>query len=136
MKVSDIKIGSVIDIDNDYFYVVEYNYISNALTTVVHTVLKNLKDNSIVETTFPLDSEVTSIDLVEISVVYSYSDDYTAYFVSVDTKDIHKVDKSRVEGIISEGNNEAPYTFVYAKDYLVSITPPTYLDLLVGSSEE
>ena len=41
MKVSEIKIGTVLEMENAVYYVNEYQYVTNGTNTVVLTKLKN-----------------------------------------------------------------------------------------------
>lgn len=130
MLVADVKIGDVLNIDNELYYVVEYSHVTNGNVGVVLATLKNVV--SLVESnhTFPIDTNVEKVELVTKDYLYSYTEGEVVYFTDVNTKDIFKVDRKNVVDMLTPSSVDTPYTFTFASDKLISITPPTYLDKL------
>ena len=127
MKVSEIKIGTVLEMENAVYYVNEYQYVTNGTNTVVLTKLKNIENDSEIEKVLNLEDEVTSLEVVEKEALYSYSDDSFAYFTDVETKEIYKTSKQEINGYESD----VPYKLQFCKDKLVKIVPPSYLTKLI-----
>ena len=127
MKVSEIKIGTVLEMENAVYYVNEYQYVTNGTNTVVLTKLKNIETDSEIEKVLNLEDDVISLELIEKEALYSYSDDSFAYFIDVETKETYKTAKQDINGY----EVDAPYKLQFCKDRLVKIVPPSYLTKLI-----
>ena len=127
MKVSEIKIGTVLEMENAVYYVNEYQYVTNGTNTVVLTKLKNIETDSEIEKVLNLEDEVVALELIEKEALYSYSDDRFAYFTDIETKEIYKTAKQDINGY----EVDAPYKLQFCKDRLVKIVPPSYLTKLI-----
>ena len=127
MKVSEIKIGTVLEMENAVYYVNEYQYVTNGTNTVVLTKLKNIETDNEIEKVLNLEDDVVSLEIVEKEALYSYSDDSFAYFTDVESKEIYKTAKLALDGY----EIDAPYKLQFCKDKLVKIVPPSYLTKLI-----
>ena len=131
MKVSEIKIGSVLELEEGVFYVNEYQYVSNGTNTVVLTKLKNIETEEEKEMVLNSEDEVTLVTLTEKEALYSYSDDSFAYFTDNESKETYKTSKTLVESLSGGYEVDVPYRLQFCKDKLVKIIPPSYLTKLI-----
>jgi elongation factor P len=85
-SVTDIKKGSIIQIDGTPYRVVQYNHSSMARGgAVVRTKLRNLYEGSVLDKTFSGNDKVDSPRIDPVDVQYLYQDDTYAYFMRLDT---------------------------------------------------
>ena len=132
MKVSEVKIGTLLDMDGNVFYVSEYQYVTNGTNTVILTKLKNIETDREEEKVFNAEDEVEKAEIIEVEALYSYSDENFAFFTDTNTKQIHKVNKKVVLDLSDTYETENPYKLQYAHDKLVKVIAPSYLDKLVS----
>ena len=131
MKIEDIKIGDILEIDDSMYYVVEYSHVKNASGGVILAVLKDVDLDETKNYTFTIGTDVEKVEVYTREYLYAYSENDVIYFSEVESKDMYIVDRLKVVGLLTASNVHMPYTFTFAKEKLISITPPTYLDKLV-----
>lgn len=131
MKAAELKISTIVAVDDIVYYVNEYQYVTNGTSTVVLTKLKNIETDEEIEKIFSVEDEVDTVEVEEKELMYSYSDEHFAYFVDSE-KDIYKIDKSAISKVSDVCETDSPYRMQYCKGKLIKIIPPSYLDKLIS----
>ena len=85
-SITDIKKGTVINLDGTPHRVVEYNHSSMGRGgAVARTKLRNLVDGSVTSKTFRGSDKIEPADIKPVEAQFLYSDGEQAYFMRLDT---------------------------------------------------
>lgn len=136
MNISDVKLNSTIGYDGKLWLVVEYQKVSRPrLAALFRTKLKNIETGQVIEKNF-LPSETVdevSVDIKEMQ--YSYEDGDIVYFMDLETYDQVPFDKKIVDPIKKYIKDDTICLFKYAGDKLISIAPPTFMEMDIVACE-
>lgn len=85
-SITDIKLGSVINIDNAPYVVIQNSFMRTAQRKpVMRTKLRNLINGSVMEKTFIAGESFEVADVERKSVQFLYKDSDVAYFMDLET---------------------------------------------------
>lgn len=96
---TELKKGTVIQVDGKPFRVVEYNQkVMGRGGSIVNVKIKNLIDGSVIPKTYKGQERIQSADVTTKTVQYLYSDGSSFHFMDPDTFDQFELSGDTVEG--------------------------------------
>jgi elongation factor P len=88
MDITDLKKGSIIQVNGIPHRVVKYNHSSPARgSAVVRTKLRDMRNGSMLDKTFRKGDKIESADIDPVEAQFLYTDEEQAYFMRLDTYD-------------------------------------------------
>jgi elongation factor P len=88
MDITDLKKGSIIQVNGTPHRVVKYNHSSPARgSAVVRTKLRDMRNGSMLDKTFRKGDKIESADIDPVEAQFLYTDGEQAYFMRLDTYD-------------------------------------------------
>ena len=134
--ITDLRKGTLIELDGSIYRVVDYSHSSVARGGgVVRTKLKNVEDGSTLSKTFKGSDKITPAELTKIDAEYLYSDQESVYFLRLDNYEQISMPRDMAEhelGFMKEGFE---VSLLYSDERLIGIELPIKVDLEVVSAE-
>jgi elongation factor P len=133
LSITDLKKGTIFQLDGQPFKVVEYNQkVMGRGGSIVNVRIKSLVDGKVLEKTFKGNEQLDSADVTTQPVQYLYSDGSTFFFMNQQTFDQFEVPADLVgdgAGYIKEGDtvqlqffNGRPITVELPKNVPLKVT--------------
>lgn len=136
MNISDVKINSTIEWEGKLWYVVEYQKVSRPrLAALFRTKLKNIETGQVLEKNFLPSETVGEVFIDTKEMQYSYEDGDLVYFMDLETYDQVPFDRKAVEDVMKYIKDDTVCTIKYANGKLISIEPPTFIELDIVECE-
>lgn len=136
LRISDLKKGTIIQIEDVPYRVVKSDHSSMARgSAVVRTKLRSLYDGSILSKTFRSSDKIETSRIDPVEVQFLYSDTDQAYFMRLDTYDQLGIPRDMLSehlGLMKEGME---VKLLYANDRPVNVELPAKVDLEVTWAE-
>ena len=115
LSPTELKKGTVIELDGKPFRVVEYNQkVVGRGGSIVNVKVKNLIDGSVIPKTFKGQERIDSAEVTSQSVQYLYSDGSKFHFMDPETFEQFELSADIVEGatgFLKEGENVTLQSF-------------------------
>jgi elongation factor P len=97
-SVTDLKKGTVIQLDGKPYKVVDYNQkVMGRGGSIVNVRIKNLLDGSVVPKTYKGADKIESADVMNRTVQYLYNDDSTYFFMDPETFEQFELSKETID---------------------------------------
>lgn len=136
LSITDLKKGTVIQIEGIPYRVVKYDHSSMGRGgAVVRTKLRNLHDGSMLSKTFRGGDKIKPADIEPIDVQFLYSDDEHVHFMRLDTYEQISISRDVLSdqvGFLKEGME---IRLLYANGRPINVELPTKIELEVISAE-
>ena len=134
-KPTDLKKGTVCQIDGKPYRVVEYGQkVMGRGGSIVNVKLKNLIDGSVIPKTFKGQDKIEPAEVNNKTVQYLYRDDETFYFMDPESFEQFELNADIVDaaaGYLKEGN-ELSLQFFDGKVINVELPKNLYLEVTYG----
>lgn len=134
---ADIKNGMCIDIDGQYFYVVEFLHVKPGKgPAFVRTKLKNVVSGRVLDRTFSSGTRLDEVRIERRSYQYLYQDDMGYMFMNTETYEQIPVAKDLITGVdfLKEGMEVDVVSHADSETILYAELP-THVNLLVTYTE-
>jgi len=133
LSITDLKKGTLFQIDNVPYRVVEYNQkVMGRGGSIVNVRIKSLLDGKVLEKTYKGNEQLDSADVNTQNVQYLYNDGSTFFFMNEDTFEQFEIPADLVgdgSGYLKEGDriqlqffNDAPINVELPKNVLLKVT--------------
>lgn len=134
MRAGDFRVGSIFKMDDGIYRVVEFAKIQQPrMVAFVRAKIKNIENGAVREERFNTGDIFTDIDITRKEMQFSYQDGNLYHFMDLETCDIIPVNADMVEDCMKFVNedNDVMFTFEYADNKIINISPPTFVILKV-----
>jgi len=139
MKAGDFKAGTLFVMDGKFFRVVKCQPVQQPrLAAFMRATIKNVENGKTQDVNFNMGETFPDVEIVRRQMKFSYEDGGLYYFMEDETfETIPVTGEIAKEALLynSEEEGGTTYTFEYANDKLLSITPPNFVSLRVVETE-
>jgi len=138
MRAKDFRTNTIFKMDGNFYRVVETATIQQPrMVAFVRARIKNLETGGVQEKRFNTDDVFPNVDMTRKEMQFSYEDGGLFYFMDLETCDLIPVNSDMCEDALrfNTDANEITFNFDYADGKLLSITPPTFVVLMVAETE-
>jgi elongation factor P len=138
MRAGDFRRNSIFKMDGHFYRVVETTKVQQPrMVAFVRASIKNLETGAVQEKRFNTDDMFPDVDMTRKEMQFGYEDGGLYYFIDLETGDLVPVNGDMCEDALQYNTeaNEIMFTFEYADDKLLNITPPTFVVLTVVETE-
>ncbi len=136
-STADIKNGMCIDMDGQYFYVIEFLHVKPGKgPAFVRTKLKNVVTGRVLERTFPSGAKIEEVRIEKRTYQYLYQDDMGYMFMNNETFDQIPIAKDMITGVdfLKEGM-EVEVVSHAESDTVLYAELPAHVNLLITYTE-
>lgn len=138
MRAGDFRTNSIFKMDGSFYRVIESAKIQQPrMVAFVRAKIKNIENGAVQEVRFNTDDIFPDVDMTRKEMQFSYEDGGLFYFMDLETCDLIPVNKDMCEYALQYNTdaNEITFTFDFADEKLLSISPPTFVVLTVTDTE-
>ena len=136
LSITDLKKGTIFQLDNIPYRVVEYSQkVVGRGGSIVSVRIKSLIDGRVLEKTFKGNESISSSDVSSMSVQYLYNDGAKYYFMNLDNYDQFEIPADSLEeqsGYLKEGDKVIAQFF---NDQVIDVELPKNVPLEVIYTE-
>jgi elongation factor P len=115
MRIDELRVGSVIDLEGTPYLVLKSDFMKTAQRRpVMRTKLRSLKDGSVLEKTFKQGDKVGAADMARATAQYLYKDENQYYFMDQSSYEQFSIPKDVIgekSKFIQEGGNVTVLNF-------------------------
>lgn len=137
LSITDLKKGTVFQLDGVPYRVVEYSQkVMGRGGSIVNVRIKSLLDGKVLEKTFKGNEQLGTADVTNQSAQYLYSDGSTFYFMNEDSFEQFEVPADMVgdgAGYLKEGDK---VTLQFFDGQVINVELPKNVPLLVTYTED
>lgn len=135
-SITDLKKGTLIELDGSPYRVVSYDHSSMGRGgAVVRTKLKNVRDGSVVSKTFKGSDKIASVDLRPVAAQYLYADQDLVHFMRSDTYEQLGLSRDLLEEQLAFLTEGREVTLLYVNDEPLSIDLPVKAELAIVEAD-
>ncbi|MCL2850762.1 MAG: elongation factor P [Firmicutes bacterium] len=128
MTAGEFKPGSIFKMDDVFWTVVSSTRVQQPrMVAFVRAMLKNLETGQSVEKRFNTGDHFPDVALTRVSMQFLYNEGSVYHFMNPETFDQIPVDEVKVSDAMKYNTEGVLFTFVYADEKLLSVTPPTFV---------
>ena len=139
MKSTEFKSGTLFKMDGHFYRVIECQKVQQPrLAAFMRARIKNIETGAVQERNFKPSESFDDIEITKRYMKFSYADGDLYYFIEEETWETEPVAaKDAKEALMynTEEGDGVIFTFEYADNKLLSITPPTFVVLRVTDTE-
>ncbi len=137
LQISDIKLGTVIKLDNEPYIVIWAQHSKQARSgAVLRTKIKNLVTGNVLEKTFKGGDTAEEANLRRSQANYLYQDQTMACFMNTETYDQFNIALDQIGEKINYLKDGSLVDVLYFEEQPVNISLPTKVDLKVTQTME
>ncbi|MCL2755700.1 MAG: elongation factor P [Firmicutes bacterium] len=135
MNAGDFRAGSIFKMENQFYQVVESQHIQQPrMAAFVRAKIKNLETGASQEKRFNVGDHFPDVSLTRREMQFLYNEDTVYHFMEAETFEQVAVDQRLVEDAMQYATDGVLFTFTYADEKLLAVSPPTFVVLVVTES--
>lgn len=136
ISTNQFKTGLTLLIEGEVYSIVEYEHVKPGKgSAFVRTKLRNLRNQAIIERTFRAGEKFEEAFIEEKKLYFLYRAGDLFYFMDEETYEQKVVDKEDLKDVVNFIKENTPVTVTYYQDKIISVTPPTFVELKVEYTE-
>ena len=138
MRAGDFRANSIFKMEGQFYRVVESAKIQQPrMVAFVRARIKNIETGAVQEKRFNTDDIFPDVEMTRKDMQFSYEDGGLFYFMDLETCDFMPVNGDMCKDALRfcTDANEITFTFEFADDKLLNISPPTFVVLTVTETE-
>ena len=132
MIAGDFRPGSIFKMDNYFYQVVESQHIQQPrMAAFVRAKIKNLETSAVQEKRFNTGDHFPDVSLTRREMTFLYNEGKVYHFMDAETFEQIPVDEKMVADAMVYNTEGIAYTFTFADDKLIAVSPPTFVIMTV-----
>ena len=136
ISVSDFRNGITFEMDGKVMQIVEFQHVKPGKgAAFVRVKMKNVITGGVTETTFNPNDKYPTAYIERKKMEYSYADGNLYYFMDNETYELVPIDKSALDDSFSFVKENDICTIMSYKGNVFGVECPTFVDLVVTSTE-
>ena len=136
ISVSDFRNGITFDMDGKVMQIIEFQHVKPGKgAAFVRVKMKNVITGGVTETTFNPNDKYPTAYIERKKMEYSYSDGDLYYFMDGETYELIPIDKGTLDDSFKFVKENDVCTIMSYKGNVFGVECPTFVDLVVTSTE-
>ena len=132
----DFKNGITFEMDGGVYQVIEFQHVKPGKgAAFVRTKLKNVISGAVVEKTFSPTDKYENAYIERKEMQYSYNDGDLYYFMDMETYEMLPLNSDKLPDNFKFVKEEMMCKIISYKGNVFDVEPPTFVDLLIASTE-
>ena len=132
MTAGEFRAGSIFKMDDVFYTVVDSTRVQQPrMVAFVRATIKNLETGATQEKRFNVGDHFPDVSLTRKQMQFLYNEGTVYHFMDPETFDQVAVDEVKVADALVYNVEGVLFTFVYADEKLISVTPPTFVVMTV-----
>ena len=133
MTAGDFRAGSIFKMEGNFYQVVESAHIQQPrMAAFVRAKIRNLETGGVQEKRFNVGEHFPDVDLTRKDMTFLYSEGKIYHFMEAETYEQVAVDERMVSDAMVYNTEGVVFTFTFADDKLIQVTPPTFVVMTVA----
>ncbi len=136
ISTNQFKSGLTLLVDGDIYSIVEYEHVKPGKgSAFVRTKLRNLKTQAVIERTYRAGEKFEEAFIEQKKLNYLYRTGDLFYFMDENTYEQKALSKESIKEALNFVKENTPVNVSYFKDSVISVAPPTFVELKVEYTE-
>jgi len=136
ITTNQFKVGLTLLIEGEIYSIVEYEHVKPGKgSAFVRTKLRNLRTQAVIERTFRAGEKFEEAFIEEKKLHFLYRSGDLFYFMDEETYEQKAFSKEDLKDTIYFIKENTPVTVSYFQNKIISVTPPTFVELKVEYTE-
>jgi elongation factor P len=132
MQAGDFRAGSIFEMEGNIYLVVESAHIQQPrMAAFVRAKIKNIETGAVQEKRFNVGENFADVQMTRREMQFIYNEDKVYYFMDPESFEQIPVDYAMVSDAMKYNTDGILFTFLYAGEKLISVTPPTFVTLTI-----
>ena len=132
MTAGDFRTGSIFKMEGNFYQVVESVQVQQPrLASFVRAKIRNMETGALQEKRFNVGDFFPDVDLRRQEMQFLYNEGKVYHFMDAITFDQVPVDEAMVKDAMVYSSDGMTFTFTYADDKLIGVSPPTFVVMKV-----
>jgi len=136
LSTNQLKTGLTLLIEGDIYSVFEYEHVKPGKgSAFVRTKLRNLKTQAVIERTYKSGEKLEEAFIAQKKLQYLYRSGDIFYFMDEETYEQRAISNEAIKEALNFIKENTLVTVSYFKDRIISVAPPTFVELKVDYTE-